>query len=91
MNIPDNKVTPEFLDSQIKDVEYHKLGERLTHCTITVQNGFTFSGESSCVAPANYNKELGQELAYEQAYAQLWLPYGFLLREQLQKESTHEV
>lgn len=91
MNIPDNKITPEFLDSQIEDVTYRQLSGTTTHCTITVKNGFTFTGESACADPSNFNEELGQSLAYKQAYSKLWTPYGFMLKEQLHKENTHEV
>jgi len=78
-----NKITPEFLQSEITGVEYRRLTGTMTHCTITVKNGFTFTGESACVDPANYDKELGEKYALEVAKEKMWVPYGFLLKQHL--------
>lgn len=83
-----NKITKEFLDSEIIAVEYKRLSERLTHCTITVKNGFEFTGESVCVDPANYNEEIGNKIAYDNAFDKMWMPYGFLLRQKMYDEGT---
>ena len=85
-----NKVTFEFLEKQITDVQYRKLTGTMTHCTITVLNGFTFTGESACADPSMYNKELGESLAYKQAMSKMWTPYGFVLKQQLHEESSDE-
>ena len=81
--LPDRKLTKEFLESEIKEVEYNRLGGTITHCTIHTKSGFTFTGESACVDPNNYNKELGEKFAYENAFEKLWLPYGFWLHKAL--------
>ena len=81
-----NKITPEFLKSQIVNVQYARLGGTITHCTITVKNGFTFTGESACVDPDNFDEKIGQEVAYDQAFDKMWMPYGFLLKEQLAQQ-----
>ena len=78
-----NKITIEFLKSEITDVKYTRINDRLTHCAITVKNGFVFTGESSCVDAANYDKELGEKYAYEAAIDGMWMPYGFALRQKL--------
>lgn len=83
-----NKITPEFLQSEIINVEYHRLTGTMTHCAITVKNGFVFTGESSCVDAANYNKELGEKYAYEAAIDGMWMPYGFMLKEKLHEFKT---
>lgn len=82
LEIP-NKITPEFLQSEVVDVEYRRLTGTMTHCTITVKNGFTFTGESACADPNNYNQELGEKFALENAKSKMWVPYGFLLKQQL--------
>lgn len=79
----ENKITMDFLKSEITDVKYTRITDRLTHCTITVKNGFVFTGESSCVDAANYNQELGEKFAYEAALSEMWMPYGFALRQKL--------
>lgn len=78
-----NKVTPEFLEAQVLNVEYRRLTGTTTHCTITVKNGFTFTGESACADPSMYNQEIGESLAYKQATSKMWTPYGFMLKQQL--------
>lgn len=78
-----NKITKEFLESEIISVEYNRLQGTLTHCTITVKSGFVFTGESACVDPNNFDQELGEKFAYEQALDQMWMPYGFWLHKVL--------
>jgi len=39
----------------------------LTFCVITLQNGFTVTGESACASPENFNAEIGRKIAYENA------------------------
>ncbi len=81
--LPERKLTKEFLESEIDKVEYNRFGETNTHCTITTKSGFTFTGESACVDPNNYNKELGEKYAYENAFEKMWTPYGFWLHKAL--------
>lgn len=76
-----NKITKEFLESQIVDVQYAVIGETLTHCAIIVKNGFVFTGESACANKANFNKELGEQLAYTNAFNNMWQPYVFWLKQ----------
>ena len=78
-----NKITKEFLESQIISVEYNRLQGTLTHCAITVKSGFVFTGESACVDPNNFDQELGKKFAYEQALDKMWMPYGFWLHKVL--------
>ena len=81
-----NKITKEFLESQIDDVKYTQMNDRLTHCLITTKSGFLFSGESVVIDPANFDKELGEKYAYEEAFNSMWEPYGFWLHEKLTEE-----
>ncbi len=78
---PGEKVTAEYLKSRIAEVKFHRLGPTLTHCVIHLDNGFTASGESACVDPANYRQEIGEKLSYDQAFNKLWPLFGFLLAE----------
>lgn len=74
-----NKITKEFLESEIQEVIYTQMHKRLTHCLIVTKSGFLFTGESVVVDAANFDKELGEKYAYEQAFAGMWQPYGFWL------------
>ncbi len=80
-----NKITVEFLNSEIANVEYLRPVGTLTICVITTKDGFTFTGESACVDPANFNKEIGEKIAYDNAFEKMWLPYGFWLHKTLGK------
>lgn len=76
-----NKLTEEFLESQIKNVTYTRLTGTLTHCAITVKNGFVFTGESACVDESNYEREIGEKVAFSNAFEKMWMPYGFYLKQ----------
>lgn len=80
-----NKITVEFLNSEIANVEYLRPVGTLTICVITTKDGFTFTGESACVDPANFNQEIGEKIAYNNAFGKMWLPYGFWLHKTLGK------
>lgn len=81
--LPERKLTKEFLESEIERAEYNRMTSTITHCTIVTKSGFTFTGESACVDPNNYNKELGEKFAYENAFEKMWMPYGFWLHKAL--------
>ena len=76
-----NKLTEEFLENEIKHVAYTRLTGTLTHCAITVENGFVFTGESACVDESNYEREIGEKVAYSNAFEKMWMPYGFFLKQ----------
>lgn len=75
------KVTPERLRHVIDKAEYHKLGETLTICVLTLRNGFTVTGESACASPENYDQSIGEELARKQAEGKIWALEAYLLKQ----------
>jgi hypothetical protein len=77
------RVTKELIAQRIAHVRHWHLEETVTLCTIRLDNGYSVRGESACVDPANYNKEIGEKLAYDDAFRKLWPLFGFLLAEQL--------
>lgn len=81
--LPERKLTKEFLESEIDKVEYNRFGETNTHCTITTKSGFTFTGESACVDPNNFDQKIGEKFAYDNAFEKMWMPYGFWLHKAL--------
>lgn len=78
-----NRVTASDMEERIKSIVYHRLTDTLTMCVIRLDNGFTVTGESACADPANYNKEVGEKIAYENAFNKLWPLFGFLLKEKM--------
>jgi len=89
-SMPGDKVTREQIDDRISAVDYHVLPKStVTVCNITLDNGFSVRGESACVAPENYNREIGEKIAYDNAYQKLWPLFGFLLAEARHLETTN--
>ena len=80
------RVTPEIIESKIKAEQYHVFpGTTFTVCLLTLENGFTVSGESACASPENFDEEIGREIARDNAKSQIWALEGYLLKEQLSK------
>jgi hypothetical protein len=59
----------------------------LTLCVLVLDNGWTIVGKSAAASPANYNRELGQRLAREDAIRQMWPLEGYRLRSRLAAEA----
>lgn len=87
LNAP--RLTPALIDSKIKDKAFHVFeGSCLTVCCLTLENGFTVTGESACVSPENFDAEIGETIAFEQARNKIWMLEGYLLKERLSLTST---
>lgn len=82
---PAPRVTKEQIEGRIAEVKFHQFGI-LTHCTIYLDNKYQVTGESACVNPENYNKEIGEKIAYDNAFHKLWSLFGFLLAETQHKQ-----
>lgn len=57
--------------------------QTLTFCILTLENGFTVTGESACASPENFDAEIGKKIAYDNAREKIWLLEGYLLKEKL--------
>lgn len=79
--LPFPKVTADQIEARIERVEYFNIGPTTTICNITLDNGFSVRGESSCVDPRNFDKVIGMELARKDAFGKLWPLFGFVLAE----------
>lgn len=91
------RVTLEQLEGNISSVTYLNVGDAicrtgqedhqshhlLTLCILVLRNGFTVVGESACASPENYDKEIGQRLAYEKAIEKVWMLMGYALRDHM--------
>jgi hypothetical protein len=75
------RITPDYIKSRIAKTEFHRLGETVTLCMITLDNGYSVRGESACVDPANYRQDIGERIAHDNAFDKLWPLFGFLLCE----------
>ena len=78
------RLTPDIIDSKIKGEDYHVFeGSQLTVCCLTLENGFTVTGESACASPENFDAEIGKKIARENARNKIWMLEGYLLKERL--------
>lgn len=68
----------DYLKGQIKDISYQRYGDTGTLCILTLNNGYTVTGNSSCIDPTILNEGIGQLVAYDNAFNKLWeiLSYG---------------
>lgn len=76
------RVTLEDVKASIQSERFIYDGT-LTLCILTLTNGIKLTGESACASPANYNKEIGDKLAREQAIGKIWPLLGFELKTKL--------
>ena len=83
LNAP--RLTPENIDAVIVSEEYYVFpsGGRMTVCALTLRNGYIVVGESSSVSRENFNADLGQKIARDNARNKIWALEGYLLREKL--------
>lgn len=78
------RLTPDLIDQTIVDEDYHIFHNTcLTVCCLTLRNGFTVTGESACASPSNFNEEIGQKIARENARDKIWALEGYLLKDRL--------
>ena len=78
------RVTPDRLEEVIVSEQYHVFPKStFTACLLTLQNGYTVLGESACASPENFNADLGQKIARDNAKNKIWALEGYLLRQEL--------
>ena len=78
------RVTPSDVDNVIVNAEYYVFpNSQLTVCCLTLENGFTVTGESACASPENFNEEIGQTVAFKNAREKVWQLEGYLLKQYL--------
>ena len=91
-NLTAPRVTLDAIKSKITDVEYvvHQTngGSILRWCVISMANGFSVTGEpSAAVSRANDNAEIGEKIAFDNAFSRIWALEGYLLKEMLYADS----
>ena len=87
LNAP--RLTPQLIDGTIAKTEFHKLTDVLTMCVLTLRNGFTVTGESACASPENYDREIGEKIAKDNAKEKIWMLEGYLLKQHLYEVENH--
>ena len=87
--MPENRITESHVDALLdnSNVETSVMHGKETLSTFLLPNGFTITGRSACVDPANFDAELGLKIAREDAKRQLWAFEGYRLQCHLSKAS----
>ena len=67
-----NKLTPDYLQSLIESKEYVQISDRSLVCIIHLKSGYDLHGISSVMDKNNFSKEIGEEVAYKNAFDKLW-------------------
>jgi len=83
---PAPKVTENSIRAKIDFVSYELLSvgsAMLTLCFIRMANGFVFVGTAAPAYSENFDRQVGERYAYEDAFEQIWSHEGYLLREKL--------
>lgn len=82
LNAP--RLTPDQIDAKIVARSFHVFpGTTVTVCGLTLENGFVVVGTSAAASPENFNRELGEKIAFDKARDKVWELEGYLLRERL--------
>lgn len=86
------RVTLAELKANVADVEIVKhvssSGQVLRWAVVTTRNGFSVAGKPSCSAsPENDDEQIGQKLAIDNAYDELWPLMGYALKQALHNAS----
>ena len=85
---PAPRVTEDVIKDRIEEVTYHRIGETVTVAHVVLNNGFSVRGEAACVNPENYDREIGERIAFDNAFNQLWPLFGFMLAEDQFRSNT---
>ena len=85
-NRPAPSVTLDGIKAKVKDARFHVDGV-LTIAILTMENGYTVTGQSACADPANFDEELGRKIAYDDAIKKIWPLEGYLLKQWLYEQA----
>lgn len=87
LNAP--RLSPDLIDSVIKSEQYHVFpGTTMTVCALTLLNGYVVTGESAAASKENFDKEIGEKIARDNAREKIWALEGYLLKDRLASYSS---
>ena len=85
-----NTVTQEQIDNIIANSKFevfHRVHDKQCLVVAKLPNGFTVVGESACVDAANYDEQIGYDLAVKHIKNRLWELEGYSLQNKLFEQS----
>lgn len=75
------KLTVEDIERLITNEQYiQPEGTTLTICVITTVSGFAFTAESACIDSANFDAQIGKDIARQDAINKLWQFEGYKVK-----------
>jgi hypothetical protein len=80
------KLTKEYIESLVVSTKYFYT-DKVTICVLTPKNGFEITAYSGTIDPENFDKEIGEKIAYNNAINILWGHEGYLATENNYMES----
>jgi len=87
LNAP--RITPADIDATIKYVEYWVVPNTTTTvCAMILQNNYVLVGTSAAASMANFDQEIGRNIAYRNAREQIWHLQGYLLKQKLYEQGN---
>lgn len=75
--MPHPTLTPEYVQRRIRQVQYSITG-KVTICVLTDMNGYQIIGTSGVVHLPDFNADLGEQYALEDAKTKHWAFVAFL-------------
>lgn len=75
------KLTPEDIDALCLVPSFmRERGTTLTFCALPLSNGCTVYGTSNVIDPANFDEELGKQVALNNAKGKIWELEGYAIK-----------
>ena len=82
------RLTPALIDATIVYAEYFRVpNTTCTICALILKNGYVVVGKSAAISMANFDEEIGKQVAYSDAREQIWALEGYALKDSLSKEA----
>ena len=85
------RITEEIIKDRIVEAVYSNPFPRAPHVTICglhLINGFVVIGKSAPVSAENFDAEIGRQLAFKDAFGQIWALEGYRLATDLLRQLT---
>ena len=78
------RLSPSIIDAVIVSETFTELPSgKCLICELTLRNGFTVRGESSCVSKENFDIGIGMKISRENARDKVWGFEGYLLQDKI--------
>lgn len=83
------KVSPDQVLAKIKSETFTVLPSgKVMVCELTLENGFTVTGQSGVVHKDNFVREIGMEISRKNAINEIWQLEGYLLQQELYNQGN---